>query len=55
MAKKLLIETGENAAKIVVDGNELADVLSYSLKEDYEAGVVLTVSIQIIADAKVIL
>ncbi len=33
MAKKVLISTKENAAKIVVDGNEISDVLSYTLEE----------------------
>lgn len=34
MAKAVHIRTKENAAKIVVDGNEISDVLSYELFED---------------------
>ncbi|GEM_PF-4954920 len=33
MAKTVSIATRENAAKIVVDGNEISDVLSYKLEE----------------------
>ena len=33
MSKSVLISTKENAAKIVVDGNEIHDVLSYTLLE----------------------
>jgi len=53
MAKQLLIEKGKNATKIVVDGHELADVISYWLDEDHESGVVLTLRIQVITDAEV--
>lgn len=34
MAKSVIIQTQENAAKIIVDGNEISDVLSYTLHED---------------------
>lgn len=38
------ITTRENAAKVVVDGNEISDVLEYELKEDSQ-GAVLTLRI----------
>ena len=44
MAKSVQITTSENAAKIVVDGNEISDVLEYELKEDQE-GTILTLKI----------
>lgn len=34
MAQVVSIKTEENAAKIIVDGNEISDVLSYRLEED---------------------
>ena len=34
MAESVQITTSENAAKLVVDGNEISDVLEYELKED---------------------
>lgn len=46
MAKTLEIITNENAAKIVVDGNEISDVISYRLSEDGE-GTVLELKIAI--------
>lgn len=46
MAKSVSIETRENAVKIIVDGNEINDVLSYVLSED-ESGAVLTLRISI--------
>lgn len=39
MAESVQITTSKNAAKIVVDGNEISDVLEYELKEDYEGTV----------------
>lgn len=36
MAKSVIIRTQGNAAKIIVDGNEIGDVLSYVLREDYD-------------------
>lgn len=44
MAESVQITTRENAAKIVVDGNEISDVLEYELKEDSQ-GAVLTLRI----------
>lgn len=44
MAKTLSITTEENAAKIIVDGNEISDVVSYELSENY-GGAFLTVKI----------
>lgn len=46
MAESVQITTSENAAKIVVDGNEISDVLEYELKEDQE-GTILTLKILI--------
>lgn len=34
MAKSVVISTKENDAKIVVDGNEISDIISYNLFED---------------------
>jgi len=34
MAETIEITTSENTAKIVVDGNEIRDVIRYSLDED---------------------
>ena len=34
LAKSVVISTKENAAKIVVDGNEISDIISYNLFED---------------------
>lgn len=36
MAKSVKISTKENTAKIVVDGNEVSDVISYELTENQE-------------------
>ena len=44
MAESAQITTNKNAAKIVVDGNEISDVLEYELKEDQE-GTILTLKI----------
>lgn len=34
MAKAISISTQENAVKIVIDGNEINDVISYQLSDD---------------------
>lgn len=44
MAESVHITTRENAAKVVVDGNEISDVLEYELKENGQ-GAVLTLRI----------
>ena len=44
MAESIHITTRENAAKVVVDGNEISDVLEYELKENGQ-GAVLTLRI----------
>lgn len=36
MAESLKIETKQNTVKIIVDGNEIHDVLSYFLEESNE-------------------
>ena len=46
MAESVHITTRENAAKVVVDGNEISDVLEYELKEDQEC-TILTLKILI--------
>ena len=46
MAESIQITTRENAAKVVVDGNEISDVLEYKLKEDCK-GAVLTLRIYV--------
>ena len=49
MAESVQITTSENAAKIVVDGNEISDVLEYELKENSQ-GAVLTLRILVKGD-----
>ena len=46
MAESLRIETKQNAAKLIVDGNEIRDVLEYRLEESAQKRV-LTVSVAI--------
>lgn len=52
MAKSVSIQTKENAAKVIVDGNEISDVLSYSLTEDSK-GAVLELRIAIMDSVSV--
>ncbi len=49
MAESVQITTRENAAKVVVDGNEISDVLEYELKENGQ-GAVLTLRILVKGD-----
>mgnify|MGYP005798201621 FL=1 len=49
MAESVQITTRENAAKIVVDGNEISDVLEYELKENCQ-GAVLTLRVLVKGD-----
>ena len=46
MAEWVQITTRENAAKVVVDGNEISDILEYELKENGQ-GAVLTLRIYV--------
>lgn len=46
MAQTVSIMTAENAAKIIVDGNEISDVLGYKLEEDGNSAV-LTLKIAV--------
>ena len=41
MAESVQITTRENAAKVVVDGNEISDVLEYELKENGQGAVLM--------------
>lgn len=52
MAKSLYINTKENAAKIVIDGNEIGDVISYILLENSKE-VTLTLKIVITGEIEV--
>lgn len=46
MAKTIQIITKENVAKIVVDGNEIHDVISYTLQENSKcASLILEIAI----------
>jgi len=51
MAKTVSICTEKNAAKIVVDGNEIHDVISYVLEETTE-GATLKLTIAIMGEGK---
>lgn len=46
MAKSVKIYTKENTAKIIVDGNEIHDVVSYELSENRD-GAFLTLKVAI--------
>ncbi|SBV94017.1 hypothetical protein KL86CLO1_10456 [uncultured Eubacteriales bacterium] len=52
MAQTVVIKTEKNAAKIVVDGNEISDVISYVLSEDPN-GARLTIEISITGEIEV--
>lgn len=52
MAKSVSIQTKENTAEIIVDGNEISDVLSHSLIEDSK-GAVLKLRIAIMDSVSV--
>lgn len=52
MAASVYIHTKDNAAKIVVDGNEIDDVISYSLEESPK-GSTLKLEIAIMGEIEV--
>ncbi len=53
MAKSVQITTRENAAKIVVDGNEISDVIAYTLEETAKGVAMLKLEIAITGEVEV--